>query len=302
MELSVDAYRLVIKHVESRADLSTLCRVNKGFQRAAERELYNTIYASNAWESFRICVLFSKTPRLAAIVENLTLIVGADDDSDSEQPSEVRLPNDFWPTVSRALRRTTGLHLLNLHLENAGDAAQAWILSGTAFRLRHFHCDLQWNTDLVSFLNTQPGIDDLYIVDYYWSEDTAQPSTSLSSPLDPGALPNLSTLQCTFAEAACALVPTRPVARLKTCFSKTRLVEKREELSFLFSKLMETTHPLHSLDIADSTYSDSFCMELLASVVKLQNQVHGLRYLGTLVLPVDAQIVRGSCLKKVDLG
>ena len=294
MELSLDAYRSIVKHVGSRADLSTLCRVNKGFQLAAERALYNTIHASNAWDSSGMCSLFAKAPRLAAMVEALTLVVGDEDDGDSGPSSKVCLPNDFWPTVSKALHHTTGLRFLNLHLENAGNAAQAWILNGTAFRLRSFHCDLQWDADLVSFLNSQPDIDDLYIVDYSWPEDTAQASTSISLPLDPGALPNLSTLQCTFAEAACALVPTRPISRLKTCFSKTRLPEKREELLLLFSKLTETTHPLHSLDIADSDYSDSFSMELLASVVSLQNQVHDLRYLGTLVLPIDGHVVRSS--------
>ena len=298
MEVPLGVYRLIVKHVGSRADLCTLCRVNKEFQRVAEQALYNTIYASDVWDTFRMCSLFARTPRLAAIVENLTLFVGDEDDGDSRPQSEVRLPNDFWPTVSEALHQTTRLRFLNLHLDNAGDPAQAWILDGTAFQLRSFRCDLQWDGHLVSFLNTQTDINDLYIVDYSVSEDTAQTSTSVSSPLDPAALPNLSTLECTFAEAACALVPTRPISRLKTCFSKTRLAEKREELLLLFSNLIETTHPLRSLDIADSSYSDSFSMELLASVVRLQSQVHDLRYLGTLVLPVDGHVVRSSVSSK----
>jgi hypothetical protein len=294
MELSLGAYRLVVEHVGSRADLCTLCRVNKGFQRAAEQALYNTIYASDVWDTFGMCSLFARTPRLAALIENLTLLVGDEDDSDNRPQSEVCLPNDFWLTVSEALHQTMRLRFLNLHLDNAGDPAQAWILDGTAFRLRSFRCDLQWDGHLVSFLNTQTDIEDLYIVDYSVPEDTAQTSTSVLSPLDPGALPNLSTLECTFAEAACALVPTRPISRLKTCFSKTRLPEKREELLLLFSKLIETTHPLRSLDIADSSYSDSFSMELLASVVRLPSQVHDLHYLGTLVLPIDGHVVRSS--------
>lgn len=294
MEVPLGVYRLIVKYVGSRADLCTLCRINKEFQRVAEQALYNTIYASDVWDTFGMCSLFSRTPRLAAIVEDLTLFVGDEDDGDSRPQSEVRLPNDFWSTVSEALHQTTRLRFLNLHLDNAGDPAQAWILDGTAFQLRSFRCDLQWDGHLVSFLNTQTDIDDLYIVDYSVSEDTAQTSTSVSSALDPAALPNLSTLECTFAEAACALVPTRPISRLKTCFSKTRLAEKREELLLLFSNLIETTHPLRSLDIADSSYSDSFSMELLASVVRLQSQVHDLRYLGTLVLPVDGHVVRSS--------
>ncbi|KAN0087869.1 hypothetical protein V8E55_006490 [Tylopilus felleus] len=290
MELSLETYRLVAKYVGNRADLCTLCRVNKGFQRAAERALYSTIHASDTRETFRMCSLFSSTPCLAAIVDNLTLFVGDGDGDDRQSQSEVCLPNDFWPTVSEALHQTTRLRFLNLHLNNAGDAAQAWIFNGTTFRLHSFHCDLQWDANLVSFLNTQTGIDDLYIEDYSVLEDTGQASTSGSSLLNLPALPNLSFLECTFSEAACALVPARPISRLKTCFSKTRLTEKRKELSLLFFKLMETTHSLRSLDIADSSYSDSFSMELLASVVRLQNRVHDLRYLATLVLPIDGHV------------
>lgn len=292
MELSLEMYRVIVKHVGSRVDLCTLCRVNKRFQRVAEWALYNTIYASDAWDTFRMCRLLARTPRHAAIVEALTLFVGDQDDSDRPQ-FEVRLPNNFWQTVSEALHLTTRLRFLKLHVDNAGDTAQAWILNNTTFRLRTFHCDLQWDGYLVSFLNTQPDIDDLYIVDYSVPEDAAQTSTSVTS-LGSGALPKLSTLECTFAEAACALVPTRPISRLKTCFSKTRLPEKRAELELLFSKLMETRDLLHSLDIADSSYSESFSMDLLASVVRLQSRVHDLRYLGTLVLPIDGEVVRTS--------
>lgn len=246
-----------------------------------------------------MCSLFARKPRLAGIVEELTLSIGNGDDSDGRSQTEVCLQSNFWPTVSEALHHMTRLLFLNVHVDNAGDVAQAWILNGTVFRLRGFRCDLQWDAHLVSFLNTQTDINDLYIADYSIPEDVGQTSTSVSSSLEPGALPKLSTLECTFAEAAFALIPHRPISRLKTCFSKTRLPEKRKELSFLFSKLTETTHSLRSLDIADSSYSDSFSMELLASISKLQNRVRDLRYLGTLVLPIDGRVVRGSVRKKV---
>ncbi|KIK93638.1 hypothetical protein PAXRUDRAFT_144643 [Paxillus rubicundulus Ve08.2h10] len=287
MELSLEAYRLIVKYVGNRAGLCTLCRVNKGFQRVAEQALYNTIYASDASGTLAMCRLLADKPRLAIIVEALTMFVGDDDHSGPDVPTS--LLDDFWHTVAQALRQTTRLRFLNLHIDYTGDTARAWILHGTTFRLRSFHCDLIWDTHLVSFLNTQPNISDLYIVDYRVPEDILHNSAPTSLPLDAGALPYLSTLECTFSEAACALVPTRPISRLKTCFSKTRLPEKREELALLFSKLLQATHPLCSLDIADSSYSESFSMELLAAVVELQNQVQGLRYLGTLVLPIGGE-------------
>ncbi|KAF9219150.1 hypothetical protein BS17DRAFT_798280 [Gyrodon lividus] len=287
MELSLEAYRLIVKYVGNRVDLCTLCRVNRGFQRAAEQALYNTIYASDTSDTYIMCSLLADKPRLAIVVDALTMFVGDEDHSGYGVPTS--FPDNFWHTVAQALQQTTRLRFLNLHLFCAGDAARAWILDGTAFRLRSFHCDLQWDTHLVSFLNTQPDVNDLYILDYRVAEDTVHTSASLSPPLNAGALPSLSILECTFAEAACALVPTRPVSRLKTCFSKTRLPEKRKELSLLFSKLLQATHPLCSLDIADSSYSESFSMELLAAVVELQKQAQGLRYLGTLVLPIGGE-------------
>ncbi|KAF9235641.1 hypothetical protein BU15DRAFT_89494 [Melanogaster broomeanus] len=283
MELPLEAYHLIVRYVGHRADICTLCRVNKGFQHAAERALYNSIYASDTSETLLVCSLLAGKPRLATFVVTLTAFIGDEDYNGSGVSTS--LPDDFWHIVARALQQTTRLRFLNLHLYYGGETAQAWILDGTTFHLRRFHCDLQWDTHLVFFLNSQPDISDLYIVDYRVPEDAVHTSVP-SSPLDTGALPHLSTLECTFAEAACALVPSRPVSHLKTCFSKTRLPEKRQELSLLFSKLVQATRPLYSLDIADSSYSESFSMELLAAVVKLQNQTRGLRYLGTLVLPI----------------
>ncbi|KAH7913376.1 hypothetical protein BJ138DRAFT_1002510 [Hygrophoropsis aurantiaca] len=287
MELSLEAYRLIVKYVGNRSDISTLCRVSRAFQRTAERALYNTIYANSPADAMTLCSLLGKQPRLAIIVEALTVFI-SDEDRSGDNERTV-LPDDFWPTLARALQRTMSLRFLNLHLDYIGDTSTAWILDGTTFRLRTFHCDLQWDAHLISFLNHQPDIIDLYIVDYSVPDNTSSILPSQPSPLDHNALPNLSTLECTFTEAACALVPNRPVARLKTCFSRTRLKEKREEMRHLFAQLSLSTRPLHSLDIADSSYSESFSMELLDSLIQLQNKVQVLRYLGTLVLPIGGR-------------
>lgn len=127
--------------------------------------------------------------------------------------------------------------------------------------------------------------------------DFNAPTPTAVSPSPPvslntGSLPNLSTLECTFTEAAGGLVPGRPVTHLKNCFSRSQLAEKREELSFLFSKLKQSTRPLRSLDIADSSYNESFSMELLAIIVATPQTSSDLRYLGTLVLPIGGREVR----------
>ncbi|EGN97808.1 hypothetical protein SERLA73DRAFT_109049, partial [Serpula lacrymans var. lacrymans S7.3] len=284
MDLSLEAHRLIVKYAGNRTDICNLCRVSRGFQCAAERALYNTIYMKNTADTVTLCNLLADRPRLAILVEALTIYVEDEENGDSD--SSLVSSHPFWLAVSLGLQKVTRLRYFNIHMDRSWDSS-AWILRNCTFRLRTFHCDLQWDDDLVSFLNNQPDIVDLFIVDYNASNRTFHSaSSSDTSSLCPDALIDLSILECTFTEAACALVPNRPITRLKTCFSRTVLLEKREEMATLLSKLDLSTCPLVSLDIADSSYSEYFSMELLSSVVELQNLVQELHYLGTLVLPV----------------
>ncbi|KAF9258414.1 hypothetical protein L218DRAFT_964487 [Marasmius fiardii PR-910] len=81
-------------------------------------------------------------------------------------PSSGTLPPDYWASISNALRRTNALRHLNIHIDGPFDASNTWIFEGCSFRLKSFHCDLNWNQNLVSFLHTQVQLHDLYIIDY----------------------------------------------------------------------------------------------------------------------------------------
>ncbi|KAJ8521725.1 hypothetical protein ONZ45_g1629 [Pleurotus djamor] len=307
MELSLEAYRNIVNYVGNRSDIATLCRVSKGFQYVAQRALYNTLYLRNVHSTISVCHTLSTSPRLAGLVDALTVSLSdkeQDNDSDSGDGSQSRAGldeeenapsiTDFWEAIASALRITSRLRYLNIHI-NSSAASVAWILQGCAFRLRGFHCDLDWDLDLVTFLNTQTDLDDLYILDY--QEDT--PSTVSSSPslrLLSTALPNLSTLECTFSEAAVAIVPGRPITHLKSCFSRTVIEEKHAEMSLLFSKIRHSSRRLRALDIADSSYTEPFSMELLRHVIRTKATVSELRYLGTLVLPIGGQEVTSNGL------
>ena len=98
-------------------------------------------------------------------------------------------------------------------------------------------------------------------------------------------------LECTFSEAAVALVPDRPVCRVKTCFTHSRLEEKRTELQIIVASLRQSKRRIRALDIADSSYDVSFSLEVLARVAGDATLSAELRYIGTLVLPVDGQQV-----------
>jgi hypothetical protein len=317
MDLSLEAYRTVVKYVGNRSDIALLCRVSKSFRHAAERALYNTLYMRKAHETTVLCDTLVAQPRLSSLVEALTIVSGdegqscasavenegdSDDDSrhehdcDVEQESEEKSPNTDWSSISHVLKRTINLRYLNIHI-NDGPASSAWVLDGCTFLLRKFHCDFDWDQHLVKFLDKQTELEDLYILDFQEaiaSEVADLPLGSTSAPpglgtLDANGIPNLSKLECTFIEAVVTILPYRPVTHLKTCFSRSEIIAKRAEMRLLLSCVALSTGPLRSLDIADATYHKSFSMELLENIVNLHVE---LRYLGTLVLPIGGQEVR----------
>ncbi|KAK1227599.1 hypothetical protein PQX77_009399 [Marasmius sp. AFHP31] len=213
------------------------------------------------------------------------------------------LPTDYWTSISNALRKTNALRHLNIHINGPADTSCAWIFEGCSFRLRSFHCDLEWNPHLVSFLRTQVHLHDLYLIDFNDAHPISIPPNVKIPPTTPDTiihidtispmgstfLPNLSKLECTFSEAAVALVPGRPVTHLKTCFSKSDMAEKMAELYHLFSQIRASTRRIRSLDIADSEYAEDFSMEMLRTVVATSSTSMELRYLGTVVLPIGGR-------------
>ncbi|KAG6896199.1 hypothetical protein C0992_009740 [Termitomyces sp. T32_za158] len=295
MALTLEAYRNIVNHLGSRRDIATLCRVSKGFQYVCERALYNTLYFREIGDTIAICNTLAKQPRLSILVDALTINI-SDTDSDSDDDSvhdieddspTIPLPDVYWPTVSSALQKAKRLRYLNIHINQNTDKAVAWILDGCTFRLRRFHCDLDWDFHLVKFLNTQVDLNDLYILDYNETCSVTITNNQPPSPfLNVNSLPNLATLECTFSEAAIAIVPGRPITHLKACFSRSDICEKREEMTLFFLKIKLSTRPLRSLHIADSTYSEVFSMELLSSIVSYKTTTSELRYIGTLVLPI----------------
>lgn len=304
MDISLEVYRNIVKSVGNRADISSLCRVSKGFQYVAERALYNTLYMRDARITMLLCETLSHQPRLSFLVDALTIYLSGDqEDSESEgegggDTESVSLPEGYWDTIARALRSATRLRYLNIHINNTSDtsiAKNAWILDDCTFHLRSFHCDLEWDRSLIAFLNRQVELDALYIIDY--NDIIPDPSTTVSSPspintLDTHSLPDMTTLECTFTEAAVALVPGRPVTHLKTCISRSNIAEKRIEMSSLFSKIKLSTRRLRSIDLADSTYTEAQSMDLLTHVARSNTTSADLRYLGTLVLPIGGREVR----------
>ncbi|KAJ3894818.1 hypothetical protein GG344DRAFT_40077 [Lentinula edodes] len=341
MELSLEAYRIIVNNVRSRVDLATLCLVSKGFRRVAERALYNTLFMHETERTERMCKTLVSQPRVAELVEALTIAIeeaeerrgegeapaeedeeeggGGDDEATDTEENEAQsgTEENLWPAISDALKKMSRLRHLSIVIDGSFSSPYsgrlAWILIDCPFRLKSFHSDMRWDENLVRFLNVQDEIEDLYIGDYDEGEEPGEveestgldektPVTTRSSgpvgprashnslTLSPTALPHLFTLECTFSEAAIAIVPGRPVSRLKTCFSRTDPEGKRAEMKVLFEGLGKAGG-WYALDIADAEYEENFAMDLLRAVVNLTlvSLKGTLRYLGTLVLPVGGR-------------
>ncbi|KAJ7450973.1 hypothetical protein B0H11DRAFT_317335 [Mycena galericulata] len=349
MDVSPEAYRDIVRNVGRRSDIAALCGVCRGFRRAAERALYNTLTVSDA--DPRVLATLAESPRIAGLVVALTVLVrrrgsaeredwessqegsGSDVDARSRGSSvavasgEAEVPHlsNYWPAVGSALRHTTRLRYLTIDIADPeADGANAWLLSASQFQLHTFHCDFNWDHSLRAFLATQRELHDLFIRDYREPnalevdpamqidppsapsdphrtsgppQDTLEPHIPLDTsdttpsllPPPPPPLPALTTLECTFSEAAVALVPARPLSRIKTCFSHTDPPGRRAELAALLSALRLSARPIRALDIADALYTESGSMELLHRIAHSQTTARELRYIGTLVLPVGGR-------------
>ena len=283
MSLSLEACIHIVRSLGAKEDLALLCRVSRVFRNAAERVLYNTVHMRGVSQTQRMCHTLTTSARLATLVDALTIdITTADSSSES---SRTPRSDDFWDSIAHALRGMRRLRFLNISIDDSADMTHAWVLNGCIFQLRTFHCDFSWDESLVAFLNTQHSLTDLYILDFQHSTS----DDTLSLP--PHSLPKLSILECTFMEAAIATANNRSLSRLKTCFTASGVAGKRLEFMNLVRSLRRSRRNLRALDIADSTYSSDFTLDILTRVRDFLPSWY-LRYLGTLCFPATGKKVK----------
>ncbi|KAJ7059669.1 hypothetical protein C8F01DRAFT_217628 [Mycena amicta] len=320
--LSPESYRAIARLAPRRRDLATLCLVSRAFSRAALPIMYNTLSVNDAEGGARVCETLVASKDVARLVRAITVqvwprpspgkarAVEEIDESDSEAEEEddeaSHYRNDpdtdaeFWTLIAHSLVNTTRLrHLvIDIPSPNSDGVECAWALGGTqcAFRLHTFHCDFDWDANLVAFLDTQDELYDLYVRDF--RDLTLLALSPASASTSPPLLPALTTLECTFSEAAVLLAPGRPLSRLKTAFSTPPHLANREpELRLLVSALRRCSAPLHALDVGDAPVpgataeAEAASMQLLQRVAhaRAMTMAHELRYFGTLILPVGGR-------------
>ena len=295
MKLPPEVLLNIAQHLERRADLCALCLVSRAFRTAAERVLYRSLDTNEPSNTIMLCRILAEQPRLSRLVTALAIYLDEEGQSDNrrnpqEQEPSSSLSHYYWTSISRALRNTRSLRSLRVHLNGGISINYAWILEGCSFQLHMFHCDLAWDVHLISFLITQRELTDLHISDF----DGNIPenlSINAHSLRQAHTLPRLSILDCTFTEAVGLFVPGRPMTHVKTCFSSSNRESRRVELALLFADLRLSTQSIYSLTVADDSYTSTFSLELLSSLVKAFGPTPQLKYLGPLALPVDGSEV-----------
>ncbi|KAJ7059681.1 hypothetical protein C8F01DRAFT_926793, partial [Mycena amicta] len=180
--LSPESYRAIARLAPRRRDLATLCLVSRAFSRVALPIMYNTLSVNDADGGARVCETLVASKDMARVVRVRQLHASA------TSCHRHTLPKFGWRRVTQC-----------------------------AFRLHTFHCDFDWDANLVALLDTQDELYDLYVRDF--RDLTLLAFSPASASTSPPLLPALTTLECTFSEAAVLLAPGRPLSRLKTAFS-----------------------------------------------------------------------------------
>jgi F-box domain len=171
--IPVDVLREILEHV-SKADLVTLCQVNKICCSCSRDVLYRNIVAHDS----RVTQILARSTDLAKRVRSF-------------QSYSIQIPRE----LSMALKNMSSLRHLNLlHMYNPT------VLDGCTFQLDSFGCPLDYCEPLRKFLASQPSL--TYV--FRWGLDR-------SIPFEQTFLPNLTRLETESHGWLPILIPGRPV-------------------------------------------------------------------------------------------
>jgi F-box domain len=172
--IPVDVLLEILGHV-CKADLVTLCRVNKIFCSCSQDILYRKIGGD------------------ARVIQTLA--------QSTDLARRVRRFSISWasPELATALRNMSSLR--DLYFDGIRDAS---ILDGCTLKLDLFTCSLPYSESLQKFLNSQPSLTDIILFKDYES----------LLPFDERCLPNLTRVKANPSWLR-KLIPGRPVREVK---------------------------------------------------------------------------------------
>ena len=157
--LPVEIFNRIVQHLRI-FDLPPLCRLNRAFQRVAERKLYSNLILADLNLAYRICIsIVANEGFRGQYVKRFHFVL------DSRR-GVVRgqIPNQFWQAVQLALSTMTELKDLTIH-DPLGTTT--WILDPEAlkFQLHTARLHLHWDEYMVAFLQTQNQLRSLLTYD-----------------------------------------------------------------------------------------------------------------------------------------
>ena len=199
--IPIDVLQEILERVDKK-DLATICRVNKTCCSCSQDVLYREIYGGDK----RVIQTLALSTDLARRVRSFGT-------------------HCECPELATALRNMSSLRNLNLL-----DSSDESILDGCTFKLDSFACSIPYSESLQKFLNSQPGLTSLTILDYEpWPQFDERCSPNLTLVM---ANPSLLRM----------LIPGRPVREVA-------ILPRSRDNSIDLSYFTLTTTPIQNLTI-----------------------------------------------------
>lgn len=247
--------------------LASLCLTSKAFRRAAEPRLYHQLYLTDSLMASHVCQTIASCDRIALHVKTFWTLFN----ERRWNSSRNHLNPQFWDVVHSALRKMHNLQVIAI-----GDPScpSAWVFRQCQFQLQEAELRLDWDADLVRFLDTQSQIHNLRIT------NSRLPSSELDrlplSALPQGALSSLGVFDGSLMTAVEFV--SSPITLLQVSLGQDGV----EDVGHLLKQLAMFSGTLTSISVIDLPYSISAAVFDLFSLT-----FPHLRHVGIIPLPFN---------------
>jgi hypothetical protein len=220
--IPVDILRLILNHVD-KADLLTVCSLNKICCSCSQDVLYRDIQIYELRKGTQVCQTLARSTHLARRVRSFDI---------SNNFKLKRLCN--YPELSTSLQNMTFLRSLTLY----SFPYKFGFLGGCTFKLVSFACRYFGSKPLHQFLLSQPSLTN---VGFGFSGFSGFPRDIVDSPeFEMTFLPNVTRVSAEFSLLA-QIIPGRPVNEVK-CIGCASVADS-VDLSFF----TRSTAPIHKI-------------------------------------------------------
>ena len=254
--------------------LASLCLTSKAFHHAAEPKLYHQLYFTDSLTAYCGCQTIASCDRIALHVKTFWTLFN----ERRWNSSRNHLNPQFWDVLHLALRKMHNLQVIAI-----GDpsCSSAWIFRQCQFQLQEAELRMDWDADLVRFLDTQSQLLSLRITNPRLSSTELDRLPLLA--LSQGAFPSLKIFDGSLI-AAIEFVSS-PITHLQVSLGQ----DGAEDASHLLKQLVTFSRTLTSISVIDLSHSLSVGTLDLFSIT-----FPHLRHVG--IIPLPFSDVSRSCL------